>query len=77
MSLKITSLARKVNSSLAIKTVVAVVVDSSSAVRSSLAVELFREALPVDEDSETAVKPSDLLTMVVFLDGAAGSESTF
>jgi len=77
MPLKLISLVRKVNSSPAIKTVVAVVVDSSSAVRSSLAVELFREALPVDEDSETAVKPSDLLTMVVFLDGAAGSESTF
>lgn len=77
MPLKLISLVRKVNSSPAIKTVVAVVVDSSSAVRSSLAVKLFREALPVDEDSETAVKPSDLLTMVVFLDGAAGSESTF
>jgi hypothetical protein len=77
MSLKLISLARKGNSSPAIKTVVAVVVDSSSAVRSSLAVELFREALLVDEDSETAVKPSDLLTTVVFLDGAAGSESTF
>jgi hypothetical protein len=77
MPLKLISLVRKVNSSPAIKIVVAVVVDSSSAVRSSLAVELFREALPVDEDSETAVKPSDLLTMVVFLDGAAGSESTF
>ena len=77
MPLKLISLVRKVNSSPAIKTVVAVVVDSSSAVRSSLAVELFREALLVDEDLETAVKPSDLLTMVVFLDGAAGSESTF
>lgn len=77
MLLKITSLARKVNSSPVIKTVVAVVVDSSSAARSSLAVELCREALSVNEDSETAVKPSDLLTMVVFLDGAGDSESTF
>ncbi len=71
MSLKLISLDRKVNSSPAIKTVVAGVVDSSSAV------ELFREALSVDEDSETTVKPSDLLIMVVFLSGAGGSESTF